>query len=111
MEYNCEKCKLCFKYKSKYEEHLGSKKHKGEPRKERSDKTYNSKCQVCRFEFNNHTNMKVHMLTKHGTPEERKEHFKYYCEHCDFGTFAEVLYTRHLETKKHLEVSVKSLNI
>ena len=26
----------------------------------------------------------------------------FYCDKCDFGTFAEILFTRHLETKKHI---------
>lgn len=49
--------------------------------------------------------MRVHILTQHSTPEERKKQFKYYCECCDFGTLGEVLYNRHLETKKHNEKS------
>jgi hypothetical protein len=27
---------------------------------------------------------------------------KFYCNKCDFGTFGEILFTRHLETKKHI---------
>jgi len=27
----------------------------------------------------------------------------YYCDKCDFGTYAEILFTRHCETKKHNE--------
>ena len=37
-------------------------------------------------------------------PRKRAEiiaDFKYYCEKCDFGTYAEILFTRHCETKKH----------
>ena len=46
--------------------------------------------------------MKTHQLTKHATTEERSKEFKFYCDKCDFGTFAEILFTRHLETKKHI---------
>ena len=45
--------------------------------------------------------MKTRQLTKHANKEERNKEFKFYCAKCDFGTFAEILFTRHLETKKH----------
>ena len=99
--FNCEKCNLIFEFKSKYDKHLTSKKHTGIPRKERTDKTYNPKCYKCNFESSNHTNMKVHLLTKHGTPEKRREEFTYYCDKCDFGTFTEILFMRHTDTLKH----------
>jgi hypothetical protein len=47
--------------------------------------------------------MKVHNLTQHSSKEERKINFKYYCDKCDFGTYADILFTRHNETKKHNE--------
>lgn len=46
--------------------------------------------------------MKAHKLTKHLSKEERKLGFKCYCDKCDFGTFGDILFTRHLETKKHI---------
>jgi len=46
--------------------------------------------------------MKLHYLNKHATFEERQNGFTFYCDKCDFGCFVEVLYTRHLETKKHI---------
>jgi ribosomal protein L35 len=46
--------------------------------------------------------MKTHILTHHSTKEERKNNMKYYCDKCDFGTNAEILFKRHLETQKHL---------
>ena len=46
--------------------------------------------------------MKVHCLTQHSNKERKKE-FKYYCDKCDFGTNAEILFTQHCETKKHNE--------
>ena len=55
--------------------------------------------------------MQTHMLTKHGTPEERKAQFKYYCPECDFGTMGEILWKRHQETKKHLAQEVGVLNV
>jgi len=38
----------------------------------------------------------LHYLTHHSTNEER------YCDKCDFGTYAEILYKRHCETNKHI---------
>jgi hypothetical protein len=29
---------------------------------------------------------------------------KHYCDNCDFGTNATILFQRHLETKKHLNL-------
>jgi hypothetical protein len=46
--------------------------------------------------------MKTHKLTKHSSKEEQKNGFKYYCDKCEFGTFGDILFTRHLETKKHI---------
>lgn len=100
-KYNCEECDYRCKYESLWDQHMSSKKHNKQDRKQRSDKIYNSKCSMCNYETNNHTNMKVHKLTKHSSPEQRSKEFKFYCHKCDFGTFIEILYSRHLETKKH----------
>ena len=107
----CEQCEISFPYKSKYEAHLQSKRHTGLPKKTRKDKIYNPNCSLCSFTSTQFTNMQVHMLTKHGTPEERKAQFKYYCTGCDFGTMGEILWLRHLETKKHLAQEVGVLNV
>ena len=81
---------------------LTSKKHTGEKRKERSDKIIEEQCKLCNYNSNKTTNMKLHMLTKHSTKEERQKEMKFYCEKCDFGCFVQILFDRHLETKKHL---------
>ena len=36
--------------------------------------------------------------------EERQNQMKYYCEKCDFGTNAQILFNRHLETNKHINL-------
>lgn len=100
--FTCDKCNISFDYKSKYETHLKSKKHTDQPRKERIDKKYDPRCKFCDFTTSQPTNMQVHILTKHSTPDDRKTNFKFYCEKCDFGTMGEILYKRHLETNKHL---------
>ena len=54
------------------------------------------------YTTNNLTCMKVHCLTQHSSKEERKKEFKYFCDKCDFGTYADILFTRHCETNKHI---------
>jgi ribosomal protein L35 len=110
-EFYCDKCNYTCIYESHWKQHTESKKHQNIDRQPRSDKVLEPKCKLCQFESNNLTNMTVHILTKHSTPDKRKKEFKYYCEKCDFGTFTEILFTRHQEAKKHIanyKVDVKS---
>jgi len=66
-------------------------------------------CKYCEYITKNLTCMKVHCLTHHSTKEDRKKEFKYYCDKCDFGTYAEILFTRHCETKKHNDITPSQL--
>lgn len=102
-EFYCDKCDYICQYESHWLQHTSSKKHNDITRKPRSDKVLEPKCKLCSFETNNTANMLVHTLTKHSTPERRKKEFKFYCDKCDFGTFTQILFTRHLETKKHTQ--------
>lgn len=101
-EFYCEACDYTCIYESHWKQHTESKKHKNNGVQTRSDKVLEPKCKLCSFESNNLTNMTVHILTKHSTSEQRKKGFKYYCEKCDFGTFTQILFTRHQEAKKHI---------
>ena len=101
-KYNCEKCQYKCNYISHWNEHLVSKKHTGEKRKVRSDKILEEQCKFCNYKSAKLTNMKLHILTNHSTKEERKKEMKCYCDKCDFGTNAKILFQRHLETQKHL---------
>jgi ribosomal protein L35 len=103
LKYNCEKCMFQCNYLSQWNDHLVSKKHTDQKRKERNDKVLDEQCKFCSYNSKNSTNMKLHILTNHSTKEERQTKMKYYCENCDFGTNAEVLFNRHLETKKHMK--------
>lgn len=103
-KYNCEKCQYKCSYLSEWNEHLTAKKHTGEKRKERSDKILEEQCKFCLYKSKKTTNMKLHVLTNHSTKEERKTSMKFYCDKCDFGTNAEILFNRHLETQKHLNL-------
>ena len=101
-KYFCEKCQYKCNYLSEWNEHLETKKHTGEKRKERCDKKIEDKCKYCNYVPSKTTNYKLHYLNKHATKEERIKEFPYYCEKCDFGCFGEILLNRHLETQKHL---------
>jgi hypothetical protein len=102
-KFYCSDCDYKCLYPAHWKQHIENKKHINKGiRKPRSDKILEPKCELCHFITNNLTNMKTHKLTKHSSTEQRKMEFKFYCEKCDFGTFGELLYTRHLETKKHI---------
>lgn len=102
-KYYCEKCQFNCNYISIWKEHLHSKKHTGEKRKERSDKILEEKCNFCYYKPIKTTNYRLHYLNKHATKEERIKEFLFYCEKCDFGSFNKILLDRHLETEKHLK--------
>ena len=105
-KYYCECCNYKCIYPAHWKQHIDSEKHKNNgKRKTRSDKVLEPKCKHCEYTTNNLTCMKVHCLTHHSTKEDRKKEFKYYCDKCDFGTYAEILFTRHCETKKHKETT------
>ena len=101
--YYCEICNYKCEYNSHWIQHLNCYKHKNNGKRlPRCDKTFDSKCKYCCYETKNLSSMKLHYLTKHSNKEERKTNFKYYCEKCDFGTFSDILFSRHNETKKHV---------
>lgn len=100
-KFECEKCQVKYCFVSQWNERINSKKHTGEKRKKRCDKTLSEKCELCDYKPTKTTNQKLHYLNKHATTEERQNGFTFYCIKCDFGCFVEILYTRHLETNKH----------
>jgi len=101
-KYYCNICDYKCSYKSHWSQHLDCEKHKNNgKRNPRCDKMFESKCSFCYYETKNLYSMKLHYLTKHSNKEERKQCLKYYCEKCDFGTFSDILFSRHNETKKH----------
>jgi len=63
-KYFCEKCQYKCNYPSEWKEHIESKKHTGEKRKERSDKKIEEKCKLCDYIPKNLTNYKLHYLNK-----------------------------------------------
>jgi hypothetical protein len=101
LKYNCDKCDFHSKHCSSWHVHLKSDLHKIGKRKTRSDKKPPTKCSECDYQTRGTTALKQHTLNEHKTKEERKEGFKYYCEYCDYGTFAKSFHAAHLKTKKH----------
>ena len=69
-KFNCEKCQYNCKYLSEWNEHILCKKHTGEKRKPRSDKTLDEKCKFCEYKPTKTTNLQLHYLNKHATKEE-----------------------------------------
>lgn len=55
--------------------------------------------------------MKVHILNNHKTKEDRKNEYLHYCDICDFGTNAESIFKKHIDSNKHKQfVEYKSSN-
>jgi hypothetical protein len=44
---------------------------------------------------------KQHILNEHSSLIERENGFRFYCKHCDFGTYSVDLYNIHNNSKKH----------
>lgn len=102
-KYYCNMCDYMCEYNSHWLQHLNCNKHKNNGKRlPRCDKSFDTKCKNCVYETNNLVSMRLHYLTKHSNKEDRKKEFKYYCASCDSGTFSDVLFNRHNETKKHI---------
>jgi len=99
-KFKCEECNYKTNYKSSYDKHLRSVLHQTGERKIRSDKK-NKNCNICEYSCSTEKNLKSHKLIYHLTKDDRKEKFKYYCEKCDYGNDCNILYKKHLESKKH----------
>jgi len=102
VKYNCQKCNYHTNYTTSWKTHINTTLHKTGTRKTRSDKKNIAKCPQCDYQSFGNTNLKQHILNDHCTKEERKIGFKYYCEYCDYGTFAKTFYDAHLNTVKHI---------
>ncbi len=101
-KYYCKKCKYKTNYATQWNVHINTTLHKTGKRKVRSDRKCPTKCPQCDYTGPNNTNITTHILNNHSTTEEREKGFKYYCEHCDIGTFAKSIYNKHIKTKRHI---------
>lgn len=100
-KYKCDSCKYYCNYISQWNKHISTELHKTGKRKIRTDKDKNLKCKQCEYTGKN---MKLHVLNTHGTKEERKAGFKYYCVYCDFGTLSNKFFETHCATEKHKNI-------
>ena len=102
-KYNCDKCDIHTNANSVWIKHIETELHKTGKRKTRTDKKISEKCPSCEYRTKsiNNINMRQHILNAHSTKEERTEKFKYYCEHCDYGCFANPQIIKHNNTIKH----------
>ncbi len=100
-KYYCDQCKFGAQYKSIFDQHCQTILHITGKKKQRKDKKPNVKCTKCEYETKLDRNLKLHILNKHSTKEEREKGFTYYCKGCDFGVFSDQSYETHCETLKH----------
>ena len=62
-KFECNKCQFKCNFISQWNDHINSKRHTGEKRKERCDKIL-SNCELCNYIPTKTTNMKLHYLNK-----------------------------------------------
>lgn len=99
-KYICEKCQYGTNVKASYEKHLKTTLHLTGHKKSKK-KIDIHKCDKCEYKNEHKYNYMAHQLNVHGTKEERKNKFKYYCEFCDIGTFAKTIYNNHVGSIRH----------
>ena len=97
----CKKCDYKTNKKFCYDSHCKTTLHiTGERKKKPLKEKY--KCNICDYKTRNNNNYLTHKLNNHDTTKNRKKHFKYYCDKCDFGVFTESLFNKHIQTKSHM---------
>ena len=74
-KYFCEKCQYKSNYQSEWVEHLESKRHTGDKRKERCDKKLEEKCKFCDYIPSKTTNYNLHYLNL--IMAQNKNYFKF----------------------------------
>ena len=105
----CTTCDFRTNHPSRWKQHTATDLHKTGKRKPRSDKKHLDKCPKCNYTAKSNTTLKQHILIKHGTTEEKQTGFSYYCQDCDYGTFAKPSYDKHCLTTKHKQMSTKHI--
>ena len=103
----CEKCKYGTNIKNSFERHNESNYHITgiKTRTVKKNKIIHQ-CdhKDCNYKTDKTSNFNTHKLNNHATKEERKKEFKYYCDLCDFGVFAESAYITHNESVVHKKI-------
>jgi hypothetical protein len=106
MNYNCKTCKFECKYLSNWVQHIQTARHKNDGKKTRKV-TRNKNCSICDYTGLTYSDARNHYLSKHGTTEEKKKEYPYYCDSCNIGSFGKCIYEAHCKTNKHLQCSFK----
>jgi hypothetical protein len=91
----CDPCEYVACSASEWLQHCKTNKHK----KGGIDKQ--TECLECDFKATTHWNYVIHFVSKHATPEQKKEKSKFYCDLCVVGFFCKPNYDSHLKSKKH----------
>jgi len=102
-KFRCETCNYSTNIKVHWHTHIMSDRHN------RNGQKKISKCELCTYESVSHWNVKLHILSKHSTKEEREKH-KYYCNICDTAFFCNLYMEKHMNGQKHNKLLLKQNN-
>jgi len=91
-KYSCESCNFKTNAKLSFQSHLLSEKHKRNGQ--------NRKCEYCYYESTSPWNLKIHIILKHLSIDEKRKQ-KYYCDICDNMFLCSLYYEKHIDGKKH----------
>jgi hypothetical protein len=97
---HCDYCNFDAHSPTEWIKHVETKKHLRKGTKLNT----NFKCEDCGFVSINSYNFNIHKILIHGTPTDRKTKSKFYCDDCDLGFFCELYYSKHMISKKHLNM-------
>ena len=100
-KYCCDKCKYYTNNLYDWNIHINRDIHKYGIKKKRSDTKDPLKCEKCEYKTKNKTVLIQHYLNEHGSFDERKNNFKFFCECCNYGTFAKSFIEKHKNSNKH----------
>lgn len=100
-KYKCYKCKYFTNNLYDWNIHINREIHLFGIKKKRSDLKDPFKCEKCDYQSKNKIILIQHYLNYHGNFEERKNKFKFFCEYCNYGTFAKSFIEKHNNSKKH----------
>jgi hypothetical protein len=95
-EFYCRYCEYTTDKPSDWLKHVATQKHKRFGEK----KTHTCNEDDCNYECRTAWNMKLHMLSKHSSKEERTKQ-KYYCSDCDTVFFSHLYMDTHMKGIKH----------
>ena len=93
-KFHCDTCNYSAVYKSEYDKHIKSKRHK------RGGHNIDYKCGDCDYTGLNRWNLTMHQATTHYTIKQKKE-LKYYCDVCDCICFSALYYNTHIASPLH----------